>query len=63
MAFLFMQNVVAFTYTGPDDGNTYYEQFNTICSGVVKTGDYVYVVVEGGKQIIAQIDTIWETQE
>ncbi|CAH2009995.1 unnamed protein product [Acanthoscelides obtectus] len=46
-----------------DDGNTYYEQFNTICSGVVKTGDFVYVVAEGGKQIIAQIDHIWETKD
>ncbi|VEN56896.1 unnamed protein product [Callosobruchus maculatus] len=46
-----------------DDGNTYYQQFNTICSGVVKTGDFVYVVAEGGKQIIAQIDHIWETKD
>lgn len=46
-----------------DEGNTYYEQYNTICSGVVKTGDFVYVVAEGGKQIIAQIDTIWDTKE
>ncbi|XP_074033562.1 protein polybromo isoform X4 [Leptinotarsa decemlineata] len=56
-------NVVAFHSMDIDDGNTYYEQFNTICSGVVKTGDYVYVVAEGGKQIIAQIDSIWETKD
>ncbi|CAH1119196.1 unnamed protein product [Phaedon cochleariae] len=56
-------NVVAFHCMDIDDGNTYYEQFNTICSGVVKTGDYVYVVAEGGKQIIAQIDSIWETKD
>nr|QYV43163.1 polybromo [Colaphellus bowringi] len=56
-------NVVAFNSMDIDDGNTYYEQFNTICSGVVKTGDFVYVVAEGGKQIVAQIDSIWETKD
>ncbi|KAJ8965409.1 hypothetical protein NQ314_004161 [Rhamnusium bicolor] len=56
-------NVLAFVNMELDDGNTYYEQFNTICSGVVKTGDFVYVVAEGGKQIIAQIDNIWETKD
>ncbi|KAG5885887.1 hypothetical protein JTB14_019148 [Gonioctena quinquepunctata] len=56
-------NVVAFNSMDIDDGNTYYEQFNTICSGVAKTGDFVYVVAEGGKQIIAQIDSIWETKD
>lgn len=48
---------------GTDDENTYYEQYNTVCSGVIKTGDYVYVVTDGGKQMIAQVDTIWETGE
>ncbi|CAG9118767.1 unnamed protein product [Plutella xylostella] len=48
---------------GTDDENTYYEQYNTVCSGVVKTGDYVVVVTDGGKQLIAQVDTIWETGE
>lgn len=46
-----------------DDGNTYYEQYNTICSGVVKTGDFVYVAADGGRQMIAQIDSIWDTKE
>lgn len=46
-----------------DDGNTYYEQYNTICSGVIKTGDYVYVAAENGKQTIAQVDSIWDTKE
>lgn len=46
-----------------DEGNTYYEQYNTICSGVVKTGDCVYVATDGGRQLIAQIDTIWDTKE
>ncbi|XP_018567021.1 protein polybromo-1 isoform X3 [Anoplophora glabripennis] len=56
-------NVVVYTNIEVDEGNTYYEQYNTICSGVVKTGDFVYVVAEGGKQIIAQIDTIWDTKD
>ncbi|XP_030752668.1 protein polybromo-1 isoform X2 [Sitophilus oryzae] len=56
-------NVVAFTSMEIEDGNTFYEQYNTICSGVVKTGDFVYVVVDGGRQVIAQIDSIWETQD
>lgn len=51
------------TLTNNDDGITYYDQYNTICSGVVKTGDYVYVASEGGKQLIAQIQTIWEAKE
>lgn len=46
-----------------DDGNTYYEQYNTICSGVIKTGDYVYVAAENGRQTIAQVDSIWDTKE
>lgn len=46
-----------------DDGNTYYEQYNTFCSGVIKTGDFVYVAADGGRQLIAQVDTIWDTKE
>lgn len=45
-----------------DDGNIYFEQYNTICSGVVKTGDFVYVATDDGRQLIAQIDAIWETK-
>ncbi|XP_025829015.1 protein polybromo-1 isoform X3 [Agrilus planipennis] len=56
-------NVVAFSSMGIDDGNTYYEQYNTICSGVIKTGDFVYVAAEGGRQMIAQIDAIWDTKD
>ncbi len=48
---------------GGEEGNVYYEQYNTICSGVVKTGDYVYVATESGKQAIAQINSIWETKD
>lgn len=54
---------VAVYINGAEEGNTYYEQYNTICSGVVKTGDYVYVATETGKQSIAQINAIWETKE
>ncbi|KAL1506167.1 hypothetical protein ABEB36_005579 [Hypothenemus hampei] len=56
-------NVIAYIATDLDDGNTYYEQYNTICSGVIKTGDFVYVVVDGGRQVIAQIDSIWDTAD
>ncbi|XP_072934610.1 protein polybromo-1 [Epargyreus clarus] len=54
-------DVVMYNPLGTDDENTYYEQYNMVCSGVIKTGDYVYVVTDGGKQMIAQVDTIWET--
>jgi protein polybromo-1 len=48
---------------GSDENNIYYEQFNSVCSGVVKIGDYVYVATESGKQAIAQINSIWETKD
>jgi protein polybromo-1 len=54
---------VPVSVVGSDDSSTYYEQFNTICSGTVKTGDYVYVATESGKQAIAQINSIWETKD
>lgn len=60
---IFFQNVVVYNPLGSDDENTYYEQYNTVCSGIIKTGDYVYVVTDGGKQMVAQVDTIWETKE
>uniref|UniRef100_A0A1I8PEL3 Protein polybromo-1 n=1 Tax=Stomoxys calcitrans TaxID=35570 RepID=A0A1I8PEL3_STOCA len=44
----------------PEPNAVYYQQFNTICSGVVKTGDFVYVATQSGKQSIAQIHQIWE---
>ncbi|KAF5282989.1 hypothetical protein FQA39_LY04860 [Lamprigera yunnana] len=56
-------NVVAYSGMEIEDGNIYYEQYNTICSGVVKTGDFVYVAADGGRQTIAQIDTIWDTRD
>lgn len=48
---------------GAEDENTYYEQFNTSSAGVVKTGDFVFVASEAGKQFVAQICSIWETKE
>uniref|UniRef100_A0A182Q1C5 Polybromo-1 n=1 Tax=Anopheles farauti TaxID=69004 RepID=A0A182Q1C5_9DIPT len=55
-------NVVIYM-NGVEDGNVYYEQYNTVCGGVVKTGDYVYVATESGKQSISQITSIWETRD
>uniref|UniRef100_A0A182MT35 Polybromo-1 n=1 Tax=Anopheles culicifacies TaxID=139723 RepID=A0A182MT35_9DIPT len=55
-------NVVIYM-NGVEDGNVYYEQYNTVCGGVVKTGDYVYVATESGKQSISQITSIWETKD
>lgn len=59
-----MQNVaLSMNVDSDENGNIYYEQYNTICCGAVKTGDYVYVATESGKQSIAQIHMIWETKE
>ncbi|XP_043487082.1 protein polybromo-1 isoform X7 [Polistes fuscatus] len=49
-------------YNPEDTENTYYEQYNT-CAGSVKTGDFVYVATDGGRQQIAQIDAIWATKD
>lgn len=54
------QNVVLFNVEDPE--NTYYEQYNT-CVGLVKTGDFIYVATDGGRQQIAQVDLIWSTKE
>ncbi|XP_067618528.1 protein polybromo-1 [Eurosta solidaginis] len=43
-----------------EPNSVYYQQYNTICSGAVKIGDYVYVATQSGKQSIAQIHQIWE---
>ena len=60
MIFLHFQNVILFN--SDDRENTYYEQYNT-CVGPVKLGDFVYVATDGGRQQIAQIDSIWSTKE
>ncbi|XP_014213289.1 protein polybromo-1 isoform X3 [Copidosoma floridanum] len=52
-------NVILFT---ADNENTHYEQYNS-CVGPVKLGDFVIVATSGGKQQLAQIDSIWSTKD
>lgn len=44
------------------DGNTYYEQYNAPCS-VIRTGDCVYVRTDMGRQLIAQVDSVWTNKQ
>ncbi|XP_074113520.1 protein polybromo isoform X2 [Cotesia typhae] len=53
-------NVILFN--SDDSDNTYYEQYN-MCTGIVKTGDFVYVATDGGRQQIAQVDSVWSTKD
>ncbi|KAK0181294.1 hypothetical protein PV327_003587 [Microctonus hyperodae] len=53
-------NVILFNID--DSENTFYEQHNT-CAGPIKTGDFVYVAIDGGRQQIAQVDSIWSTKD
>ncbi|CAB0036173.1 unnamed protein product [Trichogramma brassicae] len=53
-------NVMVFNPNDTD--NTYYEQYNT-CVGPVKLGDFVYVATDGGRQQVAQVDSIWSTRD
>ncbi|XP_058446489.1 protein polybromo-1 isoform X2 [Malaya genurostris] len=55
-------NVVVYV-NGGDEGSVFFEQYNTVCGGVVKTGDFVYVATEAGKQSVAQIQSLWETKD
>ncbi|EDV30236.1 uncharacterized protein Dana_GF23180 [Drosophila ananassae] len=43
-----------------EPNSTYYQQYNTVCSGAIKTGDFVYVATQTGKQSVAQVQQIWE---
>ncbi|KAH8243896.1 hypothetical protein KR032_011238 [Drosophila birchii] len=43
-----------------EDSSVYYQQYNTVCSGAIKTGDFVYVATQTGKQSVAQVQQIWE---
>ncbi|XP_002020207.2 protein polybromo-1 [Drosophila persimilis] len=43
-----------------ENNSVYYQQYNTICSGAIKTGDFVYVATQTGKQSVAQVQQIWE---
>lgn len=54
-------NVECHIPVGGEANSVYYQQYNTICSGVVKLGDFVYVATQSGKQAIAQIHSIWES--
>ncbi|KAL1139328.1 hypothetical protein AAG570_006314 [Ranatra chinensis] len=45
-----------------DDGVTHYEQFNTT-NIVIKTGDCVCLKTDSGRQMYAQVDTIWTNKE
>ncbi|XP_055636665.1 protein polybromo-1 isoform X2 [Toxorhynchites rutilus septentrionalis] len=55
-------NVVVYV-NGGEEGSVYFEQYNTVCGGTVKTGDFVYVATESGKQSVAQVQSIWETKD
>lgn len=54
-------NVECARPAGGEADSTYYQQYNTVCSGVIKLGDFVYVATQSGKQSIAQIHSIWES--
>lgn len=53
-------NVTCDAPPNSEDKSIYYQQYNTICSGVIKTGDFVYVATQTGKQSVAQVQQIWE---
>ncbi|XP_055539824.1 protein polybromo-1 isoform X1 [Wyeomyia smithii] len=55
-------NVIVYV-NGGEEGSVFFEQYNTVCGGVVKTGDFVYVATETGKQSVAQIQSLWETKD
>ena len=44
-------------------GNTYFEQYTIPGPITLRRGDFVYVRSESGKNLIAQIDTMWTGQE
>lgn len=50
------------TSLSPQPGCTYYQQLN-ISGHTLRTGDCVYVRAENGKQLIAQIDSMWIDSE
>lgn len=57
------QNILALSPASTDDGNNHYEQYNIVGNGVIKSGDFVYVATDTGKQSIAQVQSIWDTKE
>lgn len=54
-------NIEIFNTNNPE-GFVYFEQYNAP-SCVIKTGDYVYVRTDNGRQLIAQLDTIWTNKQ
>jgi len=56
-----LQNVEMLNGQTPD-GNTYYEQYNAPCN-VIRTGDCVYVRTDMGRQLIAQVDSVWTNKQ
>ena len=55
----------AIPWTNPEggiEGATYYEQYTIPGPITLKRGDHVYVRAEDGKNLIAQIDTMWVGQ-
>lgn len=58
---LVLQNVELLNGQTPD-GNTYYEQYNAPC-GVIRTGDCVYVRTDMGRQLVAQVDSVWTSKQ
>lgn len=46
----------------PQAGNTYYEQYTIPGPITLRRGDHVYVRSESGKNLIAQIDTMWTSE-
>jgi protein polybromo-1 len=59
--YFFLQNVELLNGQTPD-GNTYYEQYNAPCN-VIRTGDCVYVRTDMGRQLIAQVDSVWTNKQ
>ncbi len=45
------------------EGRTYYEQYTIPGPITLRRGDHVYVRSENGKNLIAQIDTMWTAEE
>lgn len=44
------------------DISAYYQQL-TLPWGAIKTGDFVFVEIENGNRLIAQVDTIWSNNK
>ncbi|KAK7869922.1 hypothetical protein R5R35_013708 [Gryllus longicercus] len=54
-------NVEVFNSNNPE-GFSYFEQYNASAC-VIKTGDFVQVRTDSGRQLITQVDTIWTNKQ